>query len=305
MTKNTKTIIVNSNRNADDKENHNNQKKIAVINDFSGFGKCSIAVALPIISAMKVQCCPLPTSIFSNHTGFDEFFFHDYTEYMPEYMSNWKKLDLEFEGIASGFLGSKGQIEVVKNFISLFRTEKTKIIVDPVMGDYGERYPIYTDDMCSMMRDLVDCADIITPNLTESCIITGHKYHDGSWSLAELKELAHRFDDFGTKNVIITGIRQKGYIANLLYTKGPENPGNSSQASEIRYVKTKRVGIDRSGTGDIFSAIIAADVVNGVPLFESVKKASKFVQNCLVITEEMNIPKTDGLCFEEILTKLR
>lgn len=127
---------------------HNNQKKIAVINDFSGFGRCSIAVALPIISTLKIQCCPLPTSIFSNHTGFDSFFFDDYTDKMPLYINEWKKLGLQFDGITSGFLGSKKQIEIVTQFFKDFKTKENIIIVDPVMGDYGKIYATYTKEMC-------------------------------------------------------------------------------------------------------------------------------------------------------------
>ena len=123
---------------------HNNQKKIAVINDFSGFGRCSIAVALPIISAMKIQCCPVPTSIFSNHTGFSSFFYSDYTEHMDAYIDEWKKLDLQFEGICTGFLGSVKQIEIVERFLQHFKTARTTVIMDPVMGDYGKLYPTYS-----------------------------------------------------------------------------------------------------------------------------------------------------------------
>ena len=139
---------------------HNNQRKIAVINDISGFGKCSITVALPIISHMKLQCCPLPTSIFSNHTGYAHYFFDDYTKHMREFIRNWKELGLEFEGIATGFLGSKEQIQIVEEFIREFRTEKTKVIVDPVMGDNGVLYPTYTADMQREMKKLVSYADI-------------------------------------------------------------------------------------------------------------------------------------------------
>ena len=102
---------------------HNNQKKIAIINDISGFGRCSIAVSLPIISHMRIQGCMLPTSIFSNHTGFESFFYDDYTDKMTPYMQEWKKLDLHFNGICSGFLGSKEQIEIVKKFFKEFKTE--------------------------------------------------------------------------------------------------------------------------------------------------------------------------------------
>lgn len=150
---------------------HNHQKKIAVINDMSGFGRCSIAVELPVISAMKVQCCPLPTSIFSNHTGFESFFFDDYTDKMEDYMQEWVKLGLQFNGICTGFLGSARQIRIVEHFLSLFQTKDNITIIDPVMGDYGKMYPTYTQETCEEMKKLVTHADILTPNLTEGCIL--------------------------------------------------------------------------------------------------------------------------------------
>ena len=115
--------------------NHNHQKKIAVINDMSGFGRCSLAVAIPVISVMKIQCCPVPTSIFSNHTGFKSFFFEDYTDRMQPYIDEWKKLGLSFSGISTGFLGSKEQIQIVLRFLKDFGTEENVIVIDPVMGE--------------------------------------------------------------------------------------------------------------------------------------------------------------------------
>ena len=149
---------------------HNRQNKIAVINDISGFGRCSIAVSLPIISQMKIQCCPVPTSVFSNHTGFKNFFFDDYTDKMLEYTDNWKQLGLKFNGILTGFLGSARQIEIVSDIICSFRSENTIVIIDPVMGDNGKPYPTYTEDMCHRMRELIKHADIITPNFAASSI---------------------------------------------------------------------------------------------------------------------------------------
>ena len=111
---------------------HNNQKKIAAINDYTGFGRCSIAVELPVISALKVQCCPLPTSVLSNHTGFDSFYFEDFTDSMPAYIAEWKKLNLKFDGICSGFLGSHRQIKIVEDFFKTFKTDENIILVDPV-----------------------------------------------------------------------------------------------------------------------------------------------------------------------------
>ena len=274
---------------------HNNQKKIAVINDFSGFGRCSIAVSMPIISAMKVQCCPVPTSIFSNHTGFPEYFFDDYTAKMPAYIEQWKKLGLEFEGISTGFLGSEEQIEIVKKFIREFRTERTTVIIDPVMGDYGNPYPTYTADLCNKMKQLVEDADILTPNLTEACILTDTPYHDGHWSIQDIAAMAEKLQENGPEKVVVTGISQGAFVANVVCTR--------SECPKV--IRSHRVGSERSGTGDVFAAVIAADAVNGVPFEESVRKAGTFVKRCILRSEELQIPKTDGVCFEELLTTLR
>lgn len=273
---------------------HNNQKKIAVINDFSGFGRCSIAVALPIISTLKIQCCPLPTSIFSNHTGFDSFFFDDYTDKMPLYINEWKKLGLQFDGITSGFLGSKKQIEIVTQFFKDFKTKENIIIVDPVMGDYGKIYATYTKEMCEEMKKLVQYADIITPNITELCILTDTPYQE-KWKISELEKMTEELAEKGPEKIVVTGIVQKEFIANFCYEKG-KSP---------KILRCHRVGTQRSGTGDVFSSIIAADAVNQVPFDKSVKKASNFIKKCILKSIEMDIPLTDGVCFEELLQTLK
>lgn len=273
---------------------HNHQKKIAVINDFSGFGRCSIAVALPVISALKIQCCPLPTSIFSNHTGFKSFFFDDYTDKMTSYINEWKKLHLKFNGITTGFLGSKRQIEIVTQFFRDFKSNDTLIIVDPVMGDYGKPYPTYTLEMCDEMKKLVQYADIITPNLTELCILTDTPYKD-QWKLSEIHDMAETLSVQGPQKIVVTGITQGNFIANYCFENG----------STPRVLRTHKVGTQRSGTGDIFAAIIAADAVNGVPFDISVKKASNFIKKCILKSIELDIPVTDGVCFEEVLHTLK
>lgn len=277
------------------KENHNHQKKIALINDLSGFGRCSIAVSLPIISQMKIQCCPLPTSILSNHTGFESFFFDDYTDKMQSYIDEWKKLELSFSGICSGFLGSKKQIKIVTDFFKSFAGPDTVIVVDPVMGDYGKPYSTYTPEMCEEMKQLVTYANIVTPNLTESCILTDMPYQKNEhWTIRYVTEMAERLSEMGPDHVVITGIPQGSYIANLCYTKG----------GAVSVCRTKRVGAQRSGTGDIFSSIIAADAVNNVSLEASVRKASLFIKQCIRRSVELDIPLTDGVCFEEVLYTL-
>ena len=173
------------------------QKKIAMVNDLSGYGRCSLTVAIPILSAMKVQCCPIPTSILSNHTGFPVYFFDDYTEKMGEFIHKWKELELTFDGIVSGFLGSEAQIEIVMDVIRQFGQEDTKVIIDPIMGDHGETYATYTPAMCSHMKELVSMGDIVTPNLTEACILTGRTYRKDGWSRKELGQLAAEFRILG------------------------------------------------------------------------------------------------------------
>lgn len=272
------------------------QKKVAVINDISGFGRCSIAVALPIISKMKVQCCPVPTSIFSNHTGYPTYYFDDYTERMQPYIDRWKELGLTFDGIETGFLGSKRQIDIVSGFIRDFRSPDTVVVVDPIMGDHGKTYITYTKEMCREMKQLVTCADIITPNLTEACILTDTPYHEEKWKMKEIQRLAEDLCAMGPKKVVITGIPQGEYIANYCFVKA-EGTG--------RLLRTMKVGTQRCGTGDIFAAIITADAVNGVPFAVSVKKASDFIKRCILKSIEMEIPLTDGVCFEEILDTLK
>lgn len=274
---------------------HNNQKKIAVLNDLAGFGRCSLTVSMPIISYMGIQCCPVPTSVFSNHTGFTDYFFDDYTDRMEEYISKWHKLDLKFEGITSGFLGSRKQIEMVIRFIEEFRSKRTKVIIDPVMGDHGRIYTTYTDEMCEEMQRLVKYADIITPNLTECCRLTNTPYKETGWRRKELFEMAESLFEKGPDKVVITGIGQGEFVANYVMEKG----------REPRILRTHRAGTERSGTGDIFASIIAADAVNGIAFDQSVKKASGFVKKCILKSEELGIPRTDGVCFEEILYHLK
>lgn len=273
---------------------HNHQKKIAVINDFSGFGRCSLAVAIPIISVMKLQCCPLPTAVFSNHTGFESFFFDDYTSKMEAYIREWEKLSLSFDGICTGFLGSKAQISIVSSFLEKFKKRNTKVLVDPVMGDYGRMYSTYTEEMCLEMKKLVRFADILTPNLTEICILTNTPYKE-KWRLQELEQMAEQIIVQGPQKIVITGIPQNTFIGNFCYEKGKPSS----------MLKTHKIGTSRSGTGDIFASILAADAVNGVTFQESVHKASLFIKKCIKRSMELDIPLTDGVCFEEFLGRLK
>lgn len=267
------------------------QKKIAAINDLTGFGRCSLTVSLPVISHMGLQCCPVPTSIFSNHAGYPEYFFDDYTGRLDGYLAMWKKLGLKFDGIMSGFLGSVEQIGMVEEFVGAFKKEDTIVVVDPVMGDHGRIVGTYTEEMCREMRKLVSLADIITPNLTEGCKLTDTPYKEKGWKKSELLSMAEKLREMGPQKIVVTGIPQGEFIANYLYQKD----------GETALFRTYRVGSERCGTGDLFSSIIAADAVNGMSFRRSVKRASLFIKKCMIRSIEMDVEEKNGVCFEELL----
>lgn len=271
-------------------------KKIAIINDISGYGRCSTSVILPIVSHLGVQGCALPTAIFSNHTGFPSFFRQDYTRHMPAYIEEWKKLNLQFDGIMTGFLGSTRQISIVEEFIQDFKHAETTVLVDPVMGDNGRMYPTYTRQLCREMKRLIRYADIITPNVTEACFLTDTPYKDSGWHHRELADLSQKLTDMGARKLVITGIRMgTGFIGNIVVEQG----------KMPIFQRQMIVEQTRSGTGDVFASVLGADAVNGVVFPQSVKRASRFVRQCLVETNRHNPPHNTGIDFEEALWRLR
>lgn len=271
--------------------NRYHQKKLAIINDLSGYGRCSLTAAIPVVSAMKVQACPVPTAILSNHLAFPVCHFQDNTEHMQPYIQAWKDLNLEFDGILTGFLGSESQIGIVSDMIADFRGEHTKVIIDPIMGDHGKPYKTFTDRMCSRMKELVSMGDVVTPNLTEACILTETEYRKEVWKRFELKRMAEELLEIGPRQVVITGVNEGSFLVNVIAERG----------REITFQKMKRVGCERPGTGDIFSAITAAAILQGEELPAAVRKAAGFVKACILKSEELDIPVNNGVCLEEML----
>ena len=266
------------------------QKKIAVINDFSGFGRCSLAVSLPIISAFGVQCCCLPTAIFSNHTAYENYFFDDYTDNMPKFIDNWKKLDLGFDGIYSGFLGSSAQVDTVIEFINDFKAENTRIIVDPVMGDNGMFYSTCNEALRKELKKLAAMAEIVTPNLTELCFLTDTRYRS-DLSRSDIKNMALELCLSGPKNVIVTGIVSGNVISNFI----------CSQTGSC-FISNIKKGVERAGTGDVFSSVIAACAVQGKALRESVITAARLIEKAGVLSDRLDIPPENGICFESFMS---
>lgn len=249
----------------------------------------------PIVSAMKIQAVTVPTAILSTHTQFPIFYFDDYTPKMRDYIQTYKDLELQFDAISTGFLGSEEQVDIVIDFIKYFKNEKNFVIVDPVMGDYGKLYPTYTASMCSKMKELVKYADIITPNLTELCTLLDLPYPEHTVTVNELRQMCMTLAGQGPEHIVVTGIHfNKTQIANFIYNKD----------EDFQMVMVDRIGGDRSGTGDVIAAIIAGMYLNGYSVYESVKKAASYVSKCISYCVENNIPENWGLCFEMYMKDL-
>lgn len=273
-------------------------KKIAIINDMSGYGRCSLSVIMPIVSHLGVQACPLPTAIFSNHTGFKSFYKCDFTKHMQAFIEEWQKLGLTFDGVLTGFLGSAKQIQIVEDFIKWQREVGNPIvIVDPVMGDNGKIYATYTPQMCRGMKKLIAYADIITPNLTEACYLTGTPYRTEGWTDAEYQTMVNKLHRMGAHQVVITGVLcDPKHIGNVVSTEA---------GKPLEFVKQPLVKHPRSGTGDVFAGIIAGDAVKDIQFKDSVRRASHFVCNCLRGTAyDENGDNNTGIEFERELRKL-
>ena len=267
-------------------------KKVAAINDLSGIGRCSLTVALPILSALKIQCCPFPTAILSSQTGFSEYTFLDLTSEMEKYYHTWKNLNLNIDTIYSGFLGSINQIDIVSNFIK--ENPDSFVIVDPVLGDNGVLYPIFNENTCLKMKDLVKHSNLITPNLTEACLLVNKEYRK-DYNEEDLVNIAKLLCDLGPEKVIITGIIKNDMIYNLSYDKEK----NKSFFYGLKYDNRSY-----SGTGDIFVSIICGLITNNYDLEFAVKVASDFIYKCVSYTTLYEKDRNQGVMFEVFLNDL-
>lgn len=280
-------------------------KKAVLINDLSGLGKCSLTAAIPVLSVMGIQACPMPTAVLTSQTGFKSFYCNDCTDKLDYYTEEWKKLGFQPDGIYTGFLSSEKQVDKILNFISSFETENTLVLVDPVMGDGGRTYSLFTDTLACKMKKLVTAADVITPNLTECCILCDIDYcefvknaesPDFIDRIAELgKALLKRY---GVKIVIITGIEHKdsdGTIKVLNLVASDE---------EVFCVSCKKIGGSYSGTGDLFASVIFSGLLRGDSLRDTVNLAVNFIETSLHDTVNLGIDRNEGIEFEKNLNLL-
>lgn len=268
--------------------------RIAAIHDLSCFGRCSLTIALPVLSAMGCQCCPLPTALLSAHTGFPGNTFLDLTVEMGRIADHWAAMDLQFDAIYSGFLGSADQVDTVARFFDTFKKSDTAVIVDPVMGDHGTAYRTCTPELCRGMRVLAENSDVITPNLTEAALLLDRPYEE--IRQADAYEVVRRLSLGGRRSVVLTG-----------YSSEPGQTGTlcfDCDSGESKAVQTPREPQDFSGTGDLFASVLAGGVAKGVPLFQAAQAAADFVRDCIARTLAEGLTEQDGVDFEPLLGQL-
>lgn len=273
-------------------------KKAAVINDLSGFGKCSLTAAIAVLSAMGVQPCPMPTAVLTNQCGFKEYYSCDFTDKVDNYIDIWQKIGAEFDGIYSGYVASERQIDKILEFIDVFKKDDTTVIVDPVMADNGMVYPAYTEATCQKMKKLAQCADIITPNITELCLLSDRKYDEvtaleGERFVKEIEALAKGIAEENDQCVIVTGIRQDDFICNGVFSK-----------NDTYYSRAHLYCGSFSGTGDLFASVVCAGVLKGMTITQAVEKATHFIELSICDTIKEPIDPNHGVNFEKFLKEL-
>ncbi len=273
-------------------KNKTHQKRVAAIHDLSGFGKCSLTVALPILSAAGIETSALPTAILSTHTGgISGYTYHDLTEDMRPVMKHWKSLDIKFDAIYTGFLGSFEQLDIVKEFFDAFRQEDNLILVDPVMGDNGELYTVFTREFAAGMRMLCQKADIIVPNLTEAALLLDEPYHPGPYTHAYIESLLRKLGALGPQKVVLTGVYFKeDELGAATYDRTTDT---------IDYVFTQKIPGYYHGTGDVFASALLSALLNDFSLIDAAAIAVHFTTDSIRRTYKAKTDYRFGVNFEQ------
>lgn len=265
-------------------------KRILTIQDISCVGKCSLTVALPIISALGVEAAILPTAVLSTHTMFKDFTFKDLTDEIAPIAKHWKKEHIDFDSIYTGYLGSIEQIDVIANLFDQFKTKSNLIIVDPVMADNGKLYPAFDEAFAAKMATLCAKADIIVPNITEASFMTGTEYRE-SYDENYIKEMLRKLAGLGANISILTGVSfSEGTLGVMGYDKEKE---------EYFYYKHEKIDVNFHGTGDIFASTLVGAIANGLTWKEAIPIAADYTAKCIRLTLDDKNGRWYGVNFEE------
>ena len=261
--------------------------RIAAVHDLCGYGKCSLGVAIPVLSAAGCDVCPVPTSLFSAHTKYPVFHMHDTTNMLDAYLDAWAQEGVEVDAVYSGFLGAPAQVDCIRR---IYREHPDALrVVDPVMGDGGEMYPTYTEELCRATADLVDGADLVLPNLTEASILTGIPYEGQDVSDEFVARNASALLEMGAKAIVIKGVvRGDGLIRNFIQVAGGELEGTEGEL--LPYML--------HGTGDLYASGVLAAVMSGRNLLDAVRFSNGFVTACMRVTREQPDYEMRGVSFE-------
>lgn len=274
--------------------------RAAVIQDMSGFGKVSLTEAIPVMSAMGVEVCPLPTAILSTHTyEFKNYTILDLTDEMEKIIAHWNEIGLEFDAVYSGYMSSARQVEITKSFMEKQKRSGAVIVVDPVMGDNAllDVKTVYSERMRELtggMRELCGIADVITPNLTEACLLLDIDYPTKPLSDDEIKDILKKLKELGTQAVAITSVMDsESSMCVAVYD------GSGFYKIDCGYVPTRPF----HGTGDIFTSVLTGAMVKGCSVLDASNLAVDFVSESIKKTMEHDIPIRNGVLFEYVLEK--
>lgn len=267
--------------------------RVAAVHDMCGYGKCSLTAAIPILSAAGCDVCPVPTALFSAHTLYKDYTFHDTTAILEEYLDAWGKEGVELDGVYSGFLGSAEQVALIQR---LYREYPHALrLVDPVMGDGGAMYPTYTEELCQAMGALANGADVLMPNLTEASILTGRDYPGQNLDEAQVNDWLDALLALGAHNVVLKGIdRGDGTLRNYV----------ADGHGHRRELVHERLPYMIHGTGDAFASSLCGAVLAGRTVADSAHIAGEFVRHAMQSTRHQPHFKERGVSFELSLGEL-
>lgn len=269
-------------------------KRIFTVQDVSCLGRCSLTVALPIVSAFGVETVILPTAVLSTHTMFKDFTVKDLDDQILPIAEHWKKENVSFDGIYTGYLASAEQIDKVIAAIDMFRTENTLVAVDPAMADNGKLYPAFSKEFPAQMARLCAVADVILPNITEACLLTGREYRE-QYNEAFVKDIVYDLAKLGAKSVVLTGITYGGRYGVLSYDSG---------MNYFEFFEQEKLPVSYHGTGDVFSSCFVGALMNGKDMAQAVEIAATFTAKCIEVTYRDRGDSYYGVEFERVLGEI-
>ena len=270
-------------------------KRIVTIQDISCVGKCSLTVALPIISAMGVECGIIPTAVLSTHTMFKNFTCRDLTEEIEPIVAHWQSEGITFDAVYTGYLGSFEQIDIVGRIFDSMRAQGSLAVVDPAMADNGKLYPAFDEAFAKKMASLCAKADYVLPNITEAAFMTGMEYRE-SYDEAYVKSLMLALAELGAKNVVLTGVSfEQGKTGVMVYKSG---------SGKFYYYSHEKLPVSYHGTGDIYSSTFVGALMNGFSETEAVAVAADYTAECIRATLGSGKEKWYGVDFEACIPYL-